>query len=131
METAFLRQFRENGLRRFAGIDDAEDLLMCAQQFGECVILEDTDLPERYTAEFVKIERNLRANLGNRMRRCESLNQIAEYWLGSRTQHGSCAELLYQSADGCNARHQVAQRKHLRFIENNHAVRQIVQLAAL
>ena len=104
---------------------------MCAQQFGECVILEDTDLPERYTAEFVKIERNLRTNLGNHVRRCESLYQIAEYRLGSRTQHSGCAELLYQSTDGCNARHQMAQRKHLRFIENNHAVRQIVQLAAL
>ena len=104
---------------------------MCAQQFGECVILEDTDLPECHTAEFVKIERNLRTNLGNRVRRCESLYQIAEYRLGSRTQHSSCAELLYQSTDGCNARHQVAQRKHLRFVENNHAVRQIVQLAAL
>ena len=43
-----------------------------------------------------------------------------------KEQHSGCAELLYQSTDGCNARHQVAQRKHLRFVENNHAVRQIV-----
>ena len=131
VETAFLRQLRENGLRCFAGIDNAENLLMCAQLLSESVILEYTDLPECHTAEFVKIERNLRTNLGNRVRRCESLYQIAEYRLGSRTQHSGCAELLYQSTDGCNARHQVAQRKHLRFVENNHAVRQIVQLAAL
>ena len=104
---------------------------MCTQLLSEYVILEYTDLPECHTAEFVKIERNLRTNLGNCVRRCESLYQIAEYRLGSRTQHSGCAELLYQSTDGCNARHQVAQRKHLRFVENNHAVRQIVQLAAL
>ena len=60
--------------------------------------------------------------------------KLLEKWfqcrLGGGAEHGRSVAVPYQLCNGTAARFQIIQRQGLRFIKNDHAVGQVVQLAA-
>ena len=130
MESAFLRQHLVNLPCAFSRIDDAEGLLCFHQPCRQFFLRQDAFPHERNPLE--KFKQLIRIGHDFPLNKCRRklLKPLSQCGLRCRTKHRRCAVMLHQLADCRYARNQIRKRQHLRFVKNNHAVGNVVQLSA-
>ena len=111
-----------------AGVDDAQRLLVPVQPTGQLLIRQQAGTRERDAPEGVKVYAG--ADLPCRSAGQELRKEPAERGLRGRAQDGCDAIALHQLGNCVHAGAQIGQRQHLRFVEDDDAARDVVQLAA-
>ena len=106
-------------------------LLLPAELLRQRLVCQRSRLSELHPTKTVMQLRRLRAQLCHRAAWGVSTQQIVQRWLGGSAQHHSGVKLLCQRSHGRHARPQMRHRKHLRLIEDDNAVGQIMELPAL
>ena len=118
-------------LRCLSAVDDAKHLLVPAELLRQRLIRQRSRLTEAHPAEFVVQRRRLRAQLCDGTARRVGAQQIAERGLRGRAEHERRAKALRKRRHGRHAGPQMRKRQHLRFVEDDNAVRKVMELAAL
>ena len=131
VEAALARQQRMDILGGLAAVDDAQHLLLRAQFLGQRRIGAFADAAEGDAAEgFVQL-RGVGADFLRAELRGKGLNQIVQNRLGGRAQHRAGPEVRHQAGDRPHTGQQGVHGQHLRLVKDDHAVGDVVQLAAL
>ena len=131
MEISIAGQFIEHGLRRLTGINHAQNLILPLKMPGQLVPGQFPCPAECDPSKGVPILRGQGAQLCRGQIWDKFTKQRAQSRLGGSTQHGGGPIVGCQLRHGPHAGTEIGKGQHLRFIENDNALRQIVQLSAL
>ncbi len=117
-----------------AGVDDAERLLMVTQACGERPVVEfaqplDADALER-SIKSLRLGRDLAHVAKAALEARRLIVSLDEGWLGRRAQHDARAVVAGEFVERRDARPEQRQRQRLRLVQDHHASRDVVQLAA-
>ena len=131
VETPLALQPLENLLGRLAGIDDAQDLILTLDLGGQFIVVHPPRPPEGHAPEYIPPELLRRADLGDRLLRGKFPENGGQCRLCGGAQDRGDPVALDQLGDGPDAGTQIGEREHLRLIQDNHALGDMVEFPAL
>ena len=130
MITPFLGKGTINLARTCTAVDDAKHLILLRELCAELVRCDASSIPERHTSETGKPLRGIRTELLCRKTRCVLRKQIVQDGLRCGAENGGSTKMRDHLRDRRRAWAQTGYGQHLRFVEDQNTVGDVVQLAA-
>ena len=129
-ETAFFGQGSIQFLRRLAAVHHAQHLRQGGQLRRKFFLRQRANVPDGRAAEGLIERFRVRADLLHPQFRGKFLEKGFQRRLGGSAQHSGGVVMLHQLGNGADAGLEVVQRQSLCLVKNDHAVSDVVQLAA-